>query len=61
MLWTCTNTKKRVEWAQELTDKEAKPFLTKNMIGGKSWIRSASTHFKKLSANAISNNNTRHA
>ncbi|WRX32580.1 Pectinesterase [Theobroma cacao] len=54
------NTKKRVEWSQELTGIEAQPFLTKNMIGGKSWIRSTPTRFKKAST-AISNNSTRHA
>ncbi|XVF19534.1 hypothetical protein REPUB_Repub11eG0119200 [Reevesia pubescens] len=55
------NTKKRVEWSQELTGKEAEPFLTTNIIDGKSWIRSAPTRFKKLSSNAISNNITWHA
>ncbi|KAK6247571.1 hypothetical protein QUC31_019136 [Theobroma cacao] len=53
-------TEKRVEWSQELTGIEAQPFLTKNMIGGKSWIRSTPTRFKKAST-AISNNSTRHA
>ncbi|XP_021284377.1 putative pectinesterase 11 [Herrania umbratica] len=54
------NTKKRVEWSQNLTSQEAELFLTKNMIGGKSWIRSTPTRFKKASS-AISNNSTQHA
>ncbi|MBA0757734.1 hypothetical protein Gotri_020802 [Gossypium trilobum] len=54
------STKKRVEWAKELTIEEANPFLTKNMIGGKSWITSTTYRFTKLSSNAISRNNTRH-
>ncbi|XVF69403.1 hypothetical protein PTKIN_Ptkin11bG0079200 [Pterospermum kingtungense] len=54
------NMKNRVQWAQELTSKEAEPFLTKNMIGEKSWIRSVPTRFNKAST-AMSNNGTRHA
>ncbi|TYI19043.1 hypothetical protein ES332_A07G136500v1 [Gossypium tomentosum] len=54
------STKRRVEWAKELTIEEAKPFLTKNMIGGKSWITSTTNRFTKLSSNGISRNNTRH-
>ncbi|TYH72854.1 hypothetical protein ES332_D05G284900v1 [Gossypium tomentosum] len=53
------NNRKRVEWSQQLTTKEAEIFLTKNMIGGKSWIRSTPKHFKKASS-AISNNSTTH-
>ncbi|XVF36086.1 hypothetical protein REPUB_Repub19eG0028000 [Reevesia pubescens] len=55
------NAKKRVPWSEQLTSKEAEVFLTKNMIGGKSWIRSTTPkHFKKAST-AISNNSTGHA
>ncbi|PPS05182.1 hypothetical protein GOBAR_AA15465 [Gossypium barbadense] len=54
------NTSKRVEWSQKLTAEEAKVFLTKNMIGGKSWIRSTLKHVKKVST-AISNNSTGHS
>ncbi|GMI91263.1 pectinesterase 11, A. THALIANA PECTINESTERASE 11 [Hibiscus trionum] len=54
------NARKRVEWSGKLTDNEAGIFLTKNMIGGRSWIRSTPTRFKKAST-AISNNSTRHA
>ncbi|XP_022769001.1 putative pectinesterase 11 [Durio zibethinus] len=54
------DTKKRVQWSEKLTDKEAEFFLTKNMIGGKSWIRSTPTRFRKAST-AISNNSTGHA
>ncbi|KAB2030984.1 hypothetical protein ES319_D05G272200v1 [Gossypium barbadense] len=53
------NNRKRVEWSQQLTTKEAEIFLTKNMIGGKSWIRSTPKRFKKASS-AISNNSTTH-
>lgn len=54
------NTSKRVEWSQKLTAEEAKVFLTKNMIGGKSWIRSTLKHVKKVST-AISNNSRGHS
>lgn len=40
-------TSKRVEWARNLTGEEAAPFLTKDSIDGKAWIRSAPTSFKK--------------
>ncbi|KAH0990482.1 hypothetical protein GBA52_001965 [Prunus armeniaca] len=40
-------TSKRVEWARNLTSEEAAPFLTKDSIDGKAWIRSAPTSFKK--------------
>ncbi|KAK8642425.1 hypothetical protein V6N13_011768 [Hibiscus sabdariffa] len=53
------NSRKRVEWSGKLTDSEAEIFLTKNMIGGKSWIRSTPTRFKKAST-VISNNSTKH-
>ncbi|KAK8995739.1 hypothetical protein V6N11_075998 [Hibiscus sabdariffa] len=43
------NARKRVEWSGKLTDTEAELFLTKNMIGGKSWIRSMPTRFRKTS------------
>ncbi|OMP09485.1 Pectinesterase, catalytic [Corchorus olitorius] len=49
------NSKQRVEWSQELSGKEAEPFLTKNMIGGNSWIRSLPTRFKKASTTPKSN------
>ncbi|XP_034676849.1 putative pectinesterase 11 [Vitis riparia] len=48
-------TSKRVEWSRNLTSQEAAPFLTKNLIGGNSWIRPAPTHFKRAST-SISNN-----
>ncbi|MBA0577372.1 hypothetical protein Golob_024716, partial [Gossypium lobatum] len=54
------NTSKRVEWSQKLTAEEAKIFLTKNMISGKSWIRSTLKHVEKVST-AISNNSTGHS
>nr|KJB59795.1 hypothetical protein B456_009G272800 [Gossypium raimondii] len=53
------NNRKRVEWSQQLTAKEAEIFLTKNMIDGKSWIKSTPKRFKKASS-AISNNSTTH-
>ncbi|MBA0745772.1 hypothetical protein Gogos_008334 [Gossypium gossypioides] len=54
------NARKRVEWSGKLTTEEAEFFMTKNMIGGRSWIRSTPTHFKKAST-AISNNPATHA
>ncbi|KAJ4963709.1 hypothetical protein NE237_023648 [Protea cynaroides] len=36
----------RVKWSRQLSDEEAKPFLTKDMIGGQAWLRPAPTHFK---------------
>ncbi|MFQ6665642.1 hypothetical protein Gotur_032311 [Gossypium turneri] len=53
------NNGKRVEWSQQLTTKEAGIFLTKNMIGGKSWIKFTPKRFKKASS-VISNNSTTH-
>ncbi|KAE8100258.1 hypothetical protein FH972_018173 [Carpinus fangiana] len=46
---------KRVQWSHNLTIQEAAPFLSKDLISGKSWIRPAPTSFRKPSA-AISNN-----
>lgn len=40
-------TSERVEWSRSLTSEEAAPFLTKDLIGGKSWIRPVPTHFKR--------------
>ncbi|KAJ4963963.1 hypothetical protein NE237_023902 [Protea cynaroides] len=36
----------RVKWSRHLSDEEAKPFLTKDMIGGQAWLRPAPTRFK---------------
>ncbi|KAK9940576.1 hypothetical protein M0R45_017230 [Rubus argutus] len=47
---------KRVEWARNLTSAEIEPFLTKDMIDGNAWIRSAPTSFKKK---ALTTNDTR--
>ncbi|GMN37364.1 hypothetical protein TIFTF001_006754 [Ficus carica] len=38
---------KRVEWSRGLTSDEAAQFLTKNMIGGKSWLRAPPSQFKR--------------
>ncbi|XP_009621417.1 putative pectinesterase 11 [Nicotiana tomentosiformis] len=43
------NRSKRVGWSRSLSNEEAAPFLTKNMIGGRSWLRPAPTHFKRRS------------
>ncbi|TYH18533.1 hypothetical protein ES288_A05G279200v1 [Gossypium darwinii] len=53
------NNRKRVEWSQQLTTKEAEIFLAKNMICGKSWIRSTPKRFKKAFS-TISCNATTH-
>ncbi|KAL5563014.1 hypothetical protein UlMin_032761 [Ulmus minor] len=38
---------KRVEWSQSLSSDEAAPFLTKDLIGGKDWLRDLPTQFKR--------------
>ncbi|KAJ8763406.1 hypothetical protein K2173_002289 [Erythroxylum novogranatense] len=38
---------KRVKWSQSLSKDEATPFLTKDMIGGKTWLRAPPTYFKR--------------
>ncbi|KAF5177101.1 Pectinesterase/pectinesterase inhibitor [Thalictrum thalictroides] len=39
----------RVKWSRNLSDSEAAPFLTKDMIGGRGWLRPAPTNFKRRS------------
>lgn len=39
----------RVTWSRSLTEEEAAPFLTKDMIGGRGWLRPVPTHFKRFS------------
>lgn len=41
------NRAKRVDWSKGLTNEEAAPFLSKDMIGGRGWIRPAPIKFKK--------------
>ncbi|XP_021864240.1 putative pectinesterase 11 [Spinacia oleracea] len=41
------NRAKRVTWSKGLTNEEATPFLSKDMIGGRAWLRPAPTKFKK--------------
>ncbi|KAK4434538.1 putative pectinesterase 11 [Sesamum alatum] len=45
-------TSKRVKWSRRLSSQEAAPYLRKDMImiGGSSWIRSAPSHFRRISA-----------
>ncbi|KAJ6402820.1 hypothetical protein OIU84_014849 [Salix udensis] len=38
---------KRVGWSRNLSDDDAAPLLTKDMIGGSSWLRPAPTTFKR--------------
>ena len=40
-------TSKRVKWARNLTSVEAEPFMTKDSIDGKTWIRPVPTSFRK--------------
>ncbi|GAB4837896.1 Putative pectinesterase 11 [Ancistrocladus abbreviatus] len=48
------NRTQRAAWSRSLTSKEAAPFLTKDMIGGRGWLRPVPTHFKKgFSAMAV--------
>lgn len=42
------DTSKRVKWSHIFSDKEVAPFLSKKMIGGRSWLRPQPTHFKSL-------------
>ncbi|KAJ4963758.1 hypothetical protein NE237_023697 [Protea cynaroides] len=49
----------RVKWSRQLSDEEAKPFLTKDMIGGQAWLRPAPTHFKRpswITSNTVGGN-----
>lgn len=39
---------RRVQWAKHLTTEEAAPFMTKDMIGGKAWIRPVPTTFRRF-------------
>ncbi|KAL0432412.1 UNVERIFIED_CONTAM: putative pectinesterase 11 [Sesamum latifolium] len=41
---------KRVKWSHRLSGREAAPYLRGDMIGGSSWIRSAPSHFRRISA-----------
>ncbi|GMI83117.1 pectinesterase 11, A. THALIANA PECTINESTERASE 11 [Hibiscus trionum] len=54
------NVSRRVEWSQKHMPEEVKLFLTKNISGRRSWIRSTPKHFKKSFA-AISINSTQHS
>ncbi|KAF9609603.1 hypothetical protein IFM89_017698 [Coptis chinensis] len=40
---------RRVNWSRTLSEAEAAPFMTKDMIGGLDWLRPSPTHFKKRS------------
>ncbi|KAJ4963456.1 hypothetical protein NE237_023395 [Protea cynaroides] len=40
----------RVEWSQNLSNKEAKPFLTMDIIGGGAWLKPPPTHFENFSS-----------
>ncbi|XP_022727201.1 putative pectinesterase 11 isoform X2 [Durio zibethinus] len=40
------DTSKRVQWSHRLSHDEAAPFLTKDIIGGRGWLRPAPTNFK---------------
>ncbi|KAK8562957.1 hypothetical protein V6N13_018491 [Hibiscus sabdariffa] len=43
------DTSKRVQWSHRLSQQEAAPFLTKNMIGGRGWLRPTPKNFKRPS------------
>ncbi|XVF67736.1 hypothetical protein PTKIN_Ptkin10aG0145900 [Pterospermum kingtungense] len=54
------DTSKRVQWSHNLSDDEAAPFLTKDMIGGRGWLRPTPTGFKRRSgtiATVVDENN----
>ncbi|XP_065879464.1 putative pectinesterase 11 [Euphorbia lathyris] len=40
---------KRVQWSHDLSTAQAAPFLTKDIIGGQSWLRSSPNTFTKAS------------
>ncbi|KAI4316827.1 hypothetical protein L6164_024767 [Bauhinia variegata] len=42
-------TGRRVPWSHTLTAQEAEPFMSKDLIDGKTWIRSAPTKFRRFS------------
>ncbi|XP_030478454.2 putative pectinesterase 11 [Cannabis sativa] len=44
------NRSKRVGWSRSLTSDEAASYLTKDMIGGRDWLRPSPTRFKTPSA-----------
>ncbi|EXB37139.1 Putative pectinesterase 11 [Morus notabilis] len=50
------NRSKRVGWSRSLTSDEAAQFLTKDMIGGKNWLRDPPIHFKRASGALVSLN-----
>ncbi|KAG4160143.1 hypothetical protein ERO13_D02G216200v2 [Gossypium hirsutum] len=43
------DTSKRVQWSHRLSPDEAAPFLTKDMIGGRGWLRPTPKNFKRPS------------
>ncbi|XP_044509713.1 putative pectinesterase 11 [Mangifera indica] len=50
------DTSKRVGWSDKLSNEEAAPFLTKDMIGGTDWLRSSPKNFKKSSSIIVGKN-----
>ena len=50
---------KRVTWAKNLTSLEAEPFMTKDFIDGKAWIRPVPTTFRRgfNTSNVVGGNN----
>ncbi|GLT42798.1 hypothetical protein SLA2020_167810 [Shorea laevis] len=42
------DTSKRVQWSQSLSENQAAPFMTIDMIGGRSWLRPTPSHFKRF-------------
>lgn len=41
------NRAKRVGWSRELSRDQSAPFLNRDIIGARSWLRPIPTHFKK--------------
>ncbi|XP_019053026.1 PREDICTED: putative pectinesterase 11 [Nelumbo nucifera] len=51
------NVSGRVEWSHNLSNAEAAPFLTKDMIGGRGWLRPSPTRFiGRASTKAVNGN-----
>ncbi|GLT86217.1 hypothetical protein SLE2022_043710 [Rubroshorea leprosula] len=48
------DTSKRVQWSQSLSENQAAPFMTIDMIGGRSWLRRTPSHFKRFTGSIAS-------
>ncbi|CAA3011150.1 putative pectinesterase 11 [Olea europaea var. sylvestris] len=49
-----SGTSKRANWSRSLTSQEVKSYLKKSINGGKSWVRAAPPHFRRVSVGDLS-------